>query len=185
MGYRRWKDGFRVRARPRRRLGRLGDILLFCLLASVTVYAIARFLPEAERSGRAFAIDGDSLRVDGVEFRLRGIDAPEAKQTCRDRDGAEWPCGIDATLTLKRLVRGARVTCRGDETDRYGRRLASCTVGDIELNAEMVRLGFAVARDQNGLPYLLQQVEARRAARGIWRGKFEHPSDWRATHDGG
>ena len=183
MGYRRWKDGFRVRPGPRRRLGRLGDILLFCVLASITVYAIVRFLPAPERSGQAFAIDGDSLKLDGTEVRLRGIDAPEAKQTCKERDGTEWPCGVDATLTLKRLVRGVRVTCRGDETDRYGRMLASCTAGNIELNAEMVRLGFAVARDQNGLPYLLQQVEAKRAGRGIWRGSFDHPSDWRAAHD--
>ena len=33
-------------------------------------------------SGPAAVIDGDSLRVAGVEVRLHGVDAPEGRQTC-------------------------------------------------------------------------------------------------------
>ena len=39
----------------------------------------------------AIVIDGDSMRADGEEIRLLGIDAPELRQTCRDQHGKGWP----------------------------------------------------------------------------------------------
>jgi hypothetical protein len=38
-------------------------------------------------------LDGNSLKVDGENIRLTGIDAPELHQTCRDAQASEWPCG--------------------------------------------------------------------------------------------
>ncbi len=183
MGYRRWKNGFRVAARPRRRLGRLGDFLLFCVLAAITLCLVVWFVPQQNASGTAHVIDGDSLKVDDVEIRLSGIDAPEARQTCKDKSGKDWPCGLDATLALKRLTGNAKVECKGDAFDKYQRLLARCMAGDLELNAEMVRLGFAVAGDGIGLVYVPEEDEARQARRGVWQGSFDQPGDWRAAHE--
>jgi len=40
--------------------------------------------------------DGDTLTLDGTEFRLDGIDAPEKDQVCVDDKGDLWACGIEA-----------------------------------------------------------------------------------------
>src|SRR5438876_2373798 len=42
--------------------------------------------------GPAQVIDGDSIRVAGIEIRLYGIDAPEFRQTCM-RAGHPWAWG--------------------------------------------------------------------------------------------
>jgi len=36
--------------------------------------------------------DGDTLIVDGTEYRLDGIDAPEKNQICLGEKGEEWEC---------------------------------------------------------------------------------------------
>ncbi len=46
--------------------------------------------------GPAQVIDGDSIRVAGIEIRLYGIDAPEFRQICM-RAGHPWACGRGAT----------------------------------------------------------------------------------------
>ncbi|MCB1484044.1 MAG: thermonuclease family protein, partial [Hyphomicrobiaceae bacterium] len=46
----------------------------------------------ADVRGAARVIDGDSLYVGQNEVRLKGIDAPEGRQTCL-RDGRDWDCG--------------------------------------------------------------------------------------------
>ncbi len=182
MGYRKWRGGFRQPVRRTSWLRRIGDLLLFCALTAGTLYVIARYLPERTTQGGAWVIDGDSLNVDGEEIRLTGIDAPEAQQTCRDRQDREWPCGAEATRTLKRLAQKAHVVCHGGAHDKYGRVLARCSAGDLVLNAEMIRLGFAVSEAEQGYVYGSEQKEARRAGRGIWRGTFDRPREWRAAH---
>lgn len=169
--------------RRRARWRSIADILLFCLLAGTAIYGIARFLPEQELGGNAAVIDGDSLRVDGREIRLGGIDAPEARQTCRDESGGPWPCGREATAALKRLTSGAQVHCSGNIIDDYGRLVARCTAGTLDLSGEMVRLGFAVSDLEQGFVYAAEQRQARDAKRGIWRGTFDPPHKWRAGHE--
>ena len=72
------------------------------------------------------------------------------------------------------------MSCTSIETDRYGRAVAVCKRGDFEINAEMVRLGWAVAYSRHSLSYVRLEAEARRAQRGIWAGRFETPEDYRA-----
>ena len=35
--------------------------------------------------GRASVIDGDTIDIRGTRIRFSGIDAPESRQSCRDR----------------------------------------------------------------------------------------------------
>lgn len=163
-------------------LRKIGDLLLFILLAGGALYVIT-LLPEQKAEGPVQVIDGDSLTVDGQEIRLLGIDAPEAQQTCTDQANKEWPCGREAARVLQRLTRGAEVTCTGDGHDKYDRLLAHCTAGQLDLNGEMVRLGFAISEDQQGYVYSDRQAEARAARRGIWRGQFQTPHEWRAARE--
>ncbi len=128
-------------------------------------------------SGAARPIDGDSLWVGGNEVRLKGIDAPEGRQTCR-RDGAEWDCGGAARSALASIIGGDTVSCDVSERDRYGRLLSLCKAGGQDLNAGMVTAGMAVAYGG----YDREEGEAKSAKRGIWGSEFEPPRVWRDAH---
>jgi endonuclease YncB( thermonuclease family) len=127
-----------------------------------------------EVAGIAQVIDGDSMRVGGRELRLKGIDAPEGRQTC-ERGGETWRCGEAAAEALRRMTRGARVNCAIEEIDRFERGLATCRVDGRDLNEAMVRDGFALAYGR----YESEESAARAAKRGLWASKFERPRDWR------
>ena len=132
--------------------------------------------------GRARVIDGDSLRVKGVEVRLHGIDAPELRQTCRDSRGRRYACGRMARAHLQRLLAGRMVTCRRVTTDRYGRMVAVCTANGEDIGRRMVRDGWAVAFVRYSRHYVSDERAARLARRGLWQGRFVPPSQWRRTH---
>ena len=72
-------------------------------------------------------VDGDTLRVDGVTYRLWGIDAPESGQPCADG----WPAGQAATEHLRALIGDRQVSCEPKTFDRYGRTVAVCHVDDV------------------------------------------------------
>lgn len=127
--------------------------------------------------GQATAIDGDSLRLGGVEIRLTGIDAPELAQTCGNGE-AELACGQDARRALASRVSGEWVRCETEGMDTYGRNLARCFVRDGDIGAAMVRAGQAVNTGRYGA----EQAEARTEKAGLWRTRFERPVDWRASH---
>jgi len=137
----------------------------------------ARWLRSERITGAAEVIDGDSLRVGGRELRLEGIDAPEYRQTCR-RGDSEEPCGRQAREALARLVASGPLHCDIDATDRYGRGLATCRAGAVEINRMLVRDGMAVAFGR----YEDEEAAAQAARRGIWATRFQRPADWRTSH---
>ena len=135
-------------------------------------------------AGRARVVDGDTLDLGGRRIRLFGIDAPESAQTC-ERDGAAYACGQAAKRFLEEMIGGQPVACRARDKDRYGRTVATCTVGTADINAAMVRAGWAVAYRQYSTSYVPLEEEARRSRAGIWAGTFEPPSAWRREQHGG
>jgi endonuclease YncB( thermonuclease family) len=169
--------------RPPRPLWRsLLDIAIFVAAAVLILIAIRIFNQVTVTPGTVDVIDGDSFRRGKDEIRLNGIDAPEYRQTCRDENGRDWNCGREAARALRQLVAGRSVECTGLDADRYGRLVSRCTVGSVEINAEMVRLGWAIAYTRHGTLYVSDEAEARREKRGIWRGTFDLPEDWREIH---
>lgn len=170
----------RATAWPRRRTSRspLGAVVTLAAIALLAVVAGLFWPPPATLSGRAIAVDGDTLRIAGTRIRLIGLDAVELDQTCTDPDGTEWPCGEDARRFLNELTGTANVTCAADGHDRYRRVLARCRIGSADLGDQIVRAGWAVAE----LEYGLALAEARLNARGIWAGRFDDPAKWRADH---
>lgn len=149
---------------------------LLALLVLISPVAAAQSV-----SGPATAIDGDSLRVSGVEVRLFGIDAPEGKQTC-DREGRVWACGEAAAQQLRDLVAGKRVDCRGQGRDTYGRVLAVCSAGYDELNKTMVEQGWATAFRKYSETYVASETRAKQVKLGIWSSTFVLPEDYRQAN---
>lgn len=114
-------------------------------------------------------VDGDTIdvQIGGQTFRVRyiGMNTPETGQ----------PCAAEATNYNAELVMGKTVTLVTDvsETDRYGRLLRYVYVGDVFVNAELVRQGYANAStyppDVAHADLFVQlQAEARAAGRGCW-----------------
>lgn len=167
--------------RPRSTLRKLFDYALAVLFLALVALVVARFdrVSTRQENGTAIVNDGDTITLGNERIRLRGIDAPEYTQSCR-KDGADYPCGKLSRQALAKLIGGRAVSCSGWQRDRYDRLLGDCRVGNIDLNAEQVRAGWAVAFGD----FDMEEAAARVARAGIWAGSFEEPRDWRRTHDG-
>ena len=126
-------------------------------------------------AGFAEVIDGDSVRLEGRDIRIAGIDAPELRQTCFVQSGS-YSCGDVARRALGDMLAGRIATCRVSGRDRYGRRLASCEAGGEDIGAALVSRGFAVAYGR----YEREEAGARRQKLELWSGTFERP--WRKAH---
>jgi endonuclease YncB( thermonuclease family) len=132
-------------------------------------------------SGPATVVDGDTLDLTGVRVRLFGVDAVELGQTCA-RGGEDWRCGEDAKAQLSALVAGQQVRCEARDTDVYGRMVAVCRAGRVDLSAAMAWAGFAVALEDFSTAYVPAVDGAKAQGAGIWAGEFAEPRDWRAAH---
>lgn len=142
-------------------------------------------LPSLGLGAKTISVDGDTIREsDGTEYRLFGIDAPELGQTCMEADGRSWRCGRAAKAKLTRLIKGGSLSCEGRARDRFDRIVAICGTETVpDLGEAMVRDGYAVdLGGPAGHPYRDAEDDARSAKRGIWRGSFDRPSDWRQAN---
>jgi endonuclease YncB( thermonuclease family) len=146
-------------------------LVILHLLASAGAHA-------GQIEGEARAIDGDSLSMD---FRLFGIDTPEAEQTCIDAHAQKYPCGQIASDALARLVQDKIIRCEAKTRDRYGRPVVICYADDIDIGGALVDQGLAVAFRRYSDKYVANEERARAAKRGLWAGTFEMPWDYRES----
>jgi endonuclease YncB( thermonuclease family) len=131
--------------------------------------------------GTATVVDGDTIAISGLRVRLEGIDAPEVGQTCGSATtGLLWRCGTEASGALSRFIRGKDVRCEPRGLDKYGRTLGVCFLGDQDINAWMVRQGYAWAFVKYSVKYVKEEEMARAQRLGIWQGEAALPWDYRA-----
>lgn len=130
--------------------------------------------------GAVRAVDGDTIDIGDTRVRLEGIDAPETGQSCKRKWLGWWACGHEATATLRRLTEGHTVTCDPRGTDKYGRVLAVCYADGRDINAEMVRRGYAWAFVKYSHSYVREEALARAEGVGIWQGQSEPAWEYRA-----
>jgi endonuclease YncB( thermonuclease family) len=155
---------------------------VFSIGAGVLLAACTPAAAADSFSGYARAIDGDSLTVGDAEVRLFGIDAPEWTQTCK-KGGASWACGEAAADQLSKLVTGKKLFCQRIDTDEYGRIVARCQAGSVDVNRTMVASGYATAYRHYSADYVPAEERAKAAKLGIWAGRFEMPSQYRHIDD--
>jgi len=151
-------------------------IVLSCFIAATASADLA----EPRIVGIASVTDGDTFDIGPVRIRLHGIDAPEAGQTCKRADGRSWQCGTDATNRLAELVEGREVECQALDRDAYGRIVARCMAGGIDVNARLVAEGLAWAFTRYSDDYANHEAAAKAARLGIWQGETQAPWDYRA-----
>lgn len=133
---------------------------------------------------KIYVVDGDSFVAGTRKLRLDGIDAPELKQTCNDSQNGEWPCGRMARAALEKLLLEPGLSCIAEAEDRYARSVARCrSESKPDIAAAQVSDGMAVSHEFNGMrDYGSEEDTARTQKRGIWRGAFDRPEDWRAKN---
>lgn len=116
--------------------------------------------------------DGDTIwvRLNSASFKVRyiGINAPEIGDNLQ-------PFGNEATAYNRELVENQTVYLVQDvsDTDQYGRLLRYVFVDNMFVNAELVRVGLARAKnyppDTLYSGFLFEMQDAAKAARlGIW-----------------
>ncbi len=116
-------------------------------------------------------LDGDSLEVlvdkKPVMVRLHAIDAPEWDQ----------PRGKDAKQALSKLAFGKLAVVKVEGLDNNDRTLGRVEVEGIELNAEMLKQGWAwhFKRFDQDKKLAKLESEARKAKRGLWADKQPIP----------
>ena len=123
--------------------------------------------------------DGDTITVlttdkRSLRTRLVEIDAPESGH----------PYGKNAKQALSDLVFGKDVTLDVTGLDRYGRTLGRVFHEKLDVNAEMVRLGYAWVYRRYATDAALFPLEkaARAEKRGLWSLPKQDqiaPWDWR------
>lgn len=118
---------------------------------------------------RAVMVDGDTIKVDGVKWRLTGFDAPEWNQ----------PGGRQATAFLSHVLRTERCYAYVRGSDAYGRPLATIVTPRGPLSWRMAFAGHAHGEGHTGTALT---VVARILGRGLWsgRGRVLRPAQWRA-----
>ena len=141
--------------------------------------AVCACLPTTEESkcGPSSAtvvnvVDGDTIDLDdGTRLRLLLLDAPEITLGHNDCYGHEA-----ADFTANRVL-GQKVTLKYDDsecTDKYGRTLTYVSIGSFDLNAELVKQGFACrlyippAGDSRQDEFATYESEAQTDRTGMW-----------------
>jgi micrococcal nuclease len=147
------------------------------LAAVLALLLTASFASAASLEGTVVrVVDGDTIHVrlgERVEkVRYIGVNTPEVHHP---RKGEE-PGGRAAMAVNRTLVDGRKVLLETDvqARDRYGRLLAYVWVGDVMVNAELLRRGYAQVMTippnvRHQALFVKLQRDARDAERGLWR----------------
>ena len=125
-------------------------------------------------------IDGDTIYIGKLKYRLFGIDAPEIKQIC-EKDNIKIKCGVIAKNALKNKIAEKIPECVVKDKDRYQRFVAECFVGKESLSKFMVREGYAVAYTQYSKDFIEDEKYAKENKLGIWSMNFQIPSEYRKS----
>lgn len=151
------------------------------LIAAVLVSAgSVSLVLAAELAGRPRIISGDTLVLAGQRLHLHGVDAPEPGQKCRLGNGKPYDCGLVSRTALMDLTAGIPISCRMRPERTGGETVAACFADGYDLSHGMAHTGWALADPDTGARYQPVQESARKAGRGLWRGAFVAPWDWRS-----
>lgn len=126
-------------------------------------------------------IDGDSFEIGTERIRLMGIDAPEYTQSCKNNKKEKYSCGKTTLEFLTDLIADNEVKCKPHKKDKYNRHLSICYVKDKDINAELIRNGYAIVYLESN--YQKEEEFAKKHKLGLWDGKFMHPRLFRKLQE--
>lgn len=156
-------------------------LLLLCAAGTVALLCLQADAASTVYGGEVVSVsDGDTVILrkrdrTRVTCRLANIDAPETRQSY----------GFAAWHELHRLTIRKWATIEDTGGDRYGRRVCVLTIGEMQVNREMVRAGLAwvypAYNHDKSLPAI--EAEARANKRELWsEPDAMAPWAWRKLH---
>ena len=167
-------------------------ILLFiiCLIFFFLTYQDVKSSEITSVTGYAKVTDGDTIKIDTFKIRLDGIDAPEKKQKCKRPYFTifmftfyeDYSCGQKSTEALVKRINNQKVTCKISDIDYFKRLIGECYERKTNLNAWLVSNGYAVAFRKYSKKYVSDEILAKQEKKGMWKGKFEMPWDYRKSN---
>lgn len=131
--------------------------------------------------GKATVVTASVLRMEGLFIKLLGIDAPDPEQTCADRHGAPYRCGKRALTWLQNWLQDKSLKCYIVGKIENNRTTGVCMTSDgqYDVAAVVVNAGWALAYTVHTAIYEPYEAQAADNRRGLWRGHFYKPWDWR------
>jgi len=123
-------------------------------------------------------VDGDTIHIGNIKYRLFGIDAPEISQQCK-KDNKTILCGVDAKKMLENKIGKETPKCISQTKDKYNRVVAECFIQSENLSSYMVRSGYAVAYRKYSSKFVEDEKYAKNNKLGIWSTKFQNPEEFR------
>ena len=149
-------------------------IMVRLLVIVILIISLAWPAAAQEHSGIPRVVDGNTIIINFQIIRLHGIEAPNAEQLC-EIDGESWLCGWEATNALAHIVGRHWVSCRQNRLNEGDVVDATCFAGNVlNINAWMVRNGWATAQNQTNTRFLQLEILARQEQIGIWRTKYKN-----------
>ena len=106
----------------------MNKIILSLFSILILFFITPSFSEEKLIFGKAKVIDGDTIKINGENIRLHGIDTPEIKQICKNKDNNPYACGVVAKQVLYKWISKSKekVYCYYSERDRYKRIIGKC-----------------------------------------------------------
>ena len=133
-------------------------------------YPVISFIPRI--------ISGDTFEFSGRYFKLFGVAAPIADQTCADSKGRSYRCGRQSATWLKEWIDDNEIECHVIQQSTAGNMVGTCSYGEYDIGAALVDAGWAVADTKYTDIYMAYEQQAQRQRRGLWQGQFYKPWDW-------
>lgn len=125
-----------------------------------------RAAPPHDVEGQALILDGEKLRIEGVDLRLFGVVPPQLSASF----------GPQARAALDGLIGGGQtIACHVRDRDHDGRLLATCrSASGADPAFELLRRGLAVAargsiaETELAAPYVNAEIAAQNEKLGLW-----------------
>lgn len=116
--------------------------------------------------GKAYIIDGDTIRIGRTKIRLAGVDAPEI----------DMPWGQKSKWAMVAICKGQVITAELDGERSFDRLVGTCFLPDgRDIGAEIIKQGLALDCPHfSGGKY--QQFEPEGARQRLANGRFGHSS---------
>ena len=168
---------------------RVKNIYILLITLLLLLFTVSAYATEVTLVGKVMKVtDGNTIVIrltkekSSFICRLYGIDAPETPQYTSKgtRKKPGQPYGEEATITLKRMIleQTVEVTLIGPK--KHNGAICRIEKDGIDVNLEMVRLGYAWAYKQHlKQPHSFYYIGAERDAReqrlGLWQDKNPTP----------
>ena len=145
-------------------LGQRPIITLFTLILTSICFTNLSISNSKEIEGIFNVISGDTISLNGIVYKLEGIQAPNSRQKCK-KGSLPWLCGAAAKRFLSQTIHGVILTCKIN-----GAGSVKCNIEGRDLAITITKAGWAVPISKNRF-LKAAELFARKNGLGLWTEK--------------